>query len=158
MGREGSRDREFFVQTMSENLGAHSFENYYTNIRIKKKMLIEFEKKIQELGHCEESVLLSQHCEAIQKEIDILMDLFRGRMTERKKKIIYIPMDVNHVVDYLGFLINEGIDKHLDTIKNLMNALDYETGVTKEDKNQMSYYERLINHFKTRVDDDVKKP
>lgn len=151
MGREGARDKEFFVQTLAEDSGAHSFENYYTNIRIKKKMLIEFEKKIQELGHCEKSVLLAQHCEAIQKEIDILMDLFRGRMTERKKKIIYIPMDVNHVVDYLGFLINEGIDKHLDTIRNLMNALDYETGTTQEDRSQISYYKKLISHFKKDV-------
>lgn len=147
------KNKEFFVQTLSEDSGALSYENYYTNIRHKTKQIEAFKERINELGKCEESDLLIQHCETLQKKINDLMDLFKGRVVAKKIKVIYIPMDTNHVIDYLGYLINDGIDKNIDSIRNTMNALDYETGTTKEDKNQMSYYERLVNHFKMRVDD-----
>ena len=149
--------KKFFVQTLSEDSGALSYENYYTNIRHKTKQIEAFKERIEEIGKCEESDLLIQHCETLQKDINDLMDLFKGKATAKKTEIIYIPMDTNHVIDYLGYLITDGIDKNLDSIRNTMNALDYETGTTQEDKNQISYYKKLINHFKTRVD-DVKEP
>ena len=151
MGREGARTKEFFVQTLTEDSGALSFENYYTNIRHKKKQIEMFKTQIESLGHCDESVLLAQNCETLQEEIDTLMDLFRGKVTERKRKVIYVPMDTAHALNYLGFLINDGIDKYMDDIRNLMNALDYETGTTQEDRSQISYYKKLISHFKKDV-------
>lgn len=105
------------------------------------------------MGHCSESVILVQHCETLQTEINELMDLFRGRTKSRRKKIVYIPMDVEHALDYLGYLINENIERNMDDVRNIINALEFETGVNPQDKNQMSYYKKLINHFKKDIPD-----
>lgn len=151
------KDKEFFIQTIIEDSGALNYENYYTNIRHKTKQIKVFKEKVIELGECDESDYLTQHCDTLQKEIDELMELFRGKITKREKRIVYIPMDTVHALNYMGYLINDDIDKNLDDIRNIMNALEYKTGDTQEDKNQISYYQKLVNHFKTRVD-DVKEP
>jgi len=153
MSRNGARKKDFFVQVIDENKGTNPFETYYTNIREKKNIIKQFHKKIADLGHCEESVLLVQHCETLQIEIDILMDLFRRKIKAKSKKIVYIPMDMEHALDYLGYLINENIERNMDSIRNVMNALEFETGVNPQDKNQMSYYKKLINHFRKDIPD-----
>ena len=49
------KDKDFFVYTAIEDAGALTFENYYTNIRLKKKQIDAFQKKIEELGDCDEA-------------------------------------------------------------------------------------------------------
>lgn len=142
------KNKEFFTKTFSEDSGALSYEKYYTNIRNKKKIIEEFKKRIIELGECEESALLKAHCIELQDEIIELMDLFRGKIKAKRNHVVYVPMDIHHAFDYLGYLINDDIIKHIHTIRNLMNAIQYETGATEEDRNQIAYYRKLVNFFK----------
>ena len=124
-----------------------NFETYYTNIRSKKKLISQFKERAEALGKCEDSALLIEHCGTLQKEIDELMELFRGKVSAKSKQVVYVPMDIIHALDYLSWLILEDAEKNIHTIRNLMNALEFNTGVTKEDGNQLSHYRKLIRFF-----------
>lgn len=148
-------DKPFFIGVYKEK--KVSYESIYGKMREKQRLVDMFKTQIcdlkKEFGEeCENAKLLDVHINELKIELSDLWDQFRGKVKEKVKKTIYIPMTVDQAVNYLAFLMNENAIKYDVDIRCVLDCIRNDPEITFETKDEVA-----LTRLKTNLEYIKKK-
>lgn len=139
----------FVVKKISKEMvvNALTLEQVYENIRIKRKLIEKLKERYDELGDCQDSLYLRSYIKTLKAEVKDLMRVFRGRKSIENKKVT-LNLSIKEVVEYLGLLCYDGLEKNSITIRKIVNAVDNSKVFDSNSGDIFQKYKQLVDYYK----------